>query len=680
MLSFLTLLRKVWTFTKKLFGWDESAVVEPEAWQASLFPGAPHAVETYTQPGKTPGRVGVCLSGGGSRALTGGMGQLRALRNLKTPNGEDLISQARVLSTVSGGSWVGVTFEYLTPETSDDDYLNRLVADPGRLVPSATAGHSQAETLDQLPTGNIGNSIASRTMGPLLLGIEVLLLHRFAKVPTPFLWQTLIGIHILKPYGLFQHGHHLVPNSLFSLDEETLKSGVIGPNPGLAGQTANLFASGTDRSQRPFLLCNMAMFLQESGSKFDLLAPVQATAFATGIYGRPEGHDFNGKMVGGGGVSSFAFNSTLAAVSDKTVKVEQTRQLALMDIVGTSSAFYAEILENLFATWRDDVSKLLQAIVNELDTLIDWVEGAMPDEHHEEVMAFLKNPLLKKLAVDFESNHFLISELKKWLDGIRMLTPEYLYWPVLDAAPEANIKTTDFADGGDLENTGIASLLSYDDVDKVISFVNSSTPMAACSLGAFDAEGNEIPGTRVLLDAQMPILFGYQPWQEGLGYRLYAGAANPSSREYEHNQVFPPEAFVELLKGFWKVTGNEGDPASLGAIGKNTIAGVNLRPAILRQDLEVVPNSWFGVQGGKKVAIVWNYTNRVKDFYDATSPEVQKILGDFKDPKSFSSFPHYSTFETHLTKTQINLLSSLTAWSVANPGNSQTYIDLFTEA
>lgn len=669
-------MSKLWNFFKQLFGASAAAPARP--WQARLWPEPPLSVDLFADPGPTPGRVGICLSGGGSRALTAGMGQLRALRGLKTANGLDLISQARILSTVSGGSWVGVPFEYLTPGTSDDDYLNRLVDDPGRLVPTKTAGHSQAETLDQLPPGNIGNAIAARTFGPALLGIEVLLLHRFCKVPTPFLWQTAIALHVLKPYGLFGHDRHLVPDTLFSYDAATLARDVTGPNPGLAGQEAHLFATGSGRSRRPFLLCNMAMFLTEPNTKLDLLAPVQATAFATGVFGRPApGEDFNGVPAGGGGVTSFAFNSTLSRLAEGGITVEQSRQLALSDIVGTSSAFYAEVLENLFATWRSDVDQLLDAILAELDTIVEWAEKSLPGEHKDLAMGFLKHPMLQLGKNHPGAHHWVIGELKKWLDDIRDLTPEYTYWPVLGAAPASGLKTNAFADGGDLENTGVASLLSYADVDRVISFVNPSGPLTACSLGAFDADGHEIPGTRVWLDPQMPILFGYQAWQEGQGYRLYAGAESPAGPVFQHNQVFRPEAFAELLQGFWKATGNSGDPAELGLTGKEKRAGANLHPAILRQELEVLPNAWFGVAGGRTVTVVWNYTNRVKDFYDALEPGVQAIVGNFEDPSSFAEWPHYSTVRTHLSATQINLLSSLTAWCVANPASRRTFLDLF---
>jgi len=73
----------------------------------------------YVAPPATPGNVGVSLSGGGSRALTAGMGQLRALNRL-VANGQSLLAQVKALSTVSGGSWLGVPFIYLPPGSSSD--------------------------------------------------------------------------------------------------------------------------------------------------------------------------------------------------------------------------------------------------------------------------------------------------------------------------------------------------------------------------------------------------------------------------------------------------------------------------------------------------------------------------------------------------------------------------------
>ena len=71
------------------------------------------------------------------------------------------------------------------------------------------------------------------------------------------------------------------------------------------------------------------------------------------------------------------------------------------------------------------------------------------------------------------------------------------------------MKPTRFADGGNLENTGIASLLAYDDIDSVIAFVNCPNPMKAGSHGVIDQHSQEVPNTRVVVDGQIPPLFGY---------------------------------------------------------------------------------------------------------------------------------------------------------------------------
>jgi hypothetical protein len=57
--------------------------------------------------------------------------------------------------------------------------------------------------------------------------------------------------------------------------------------------TANLFANSTDASRirRPYLICNMGMFLKEPNTQVERLAPVQATPFFTGIVGSPAGTD-----------------------------------------------------------------------------------------------------------------------------------------------------------------------------------------------------------------------------------------------------------------------------------------------------------------------------------------------------------------------------------------------------
>ncbi len=267
-------------------------------------------IDHFVNPPPTPGRVGVCLSGGGSRAMTAGMGQLRALKYLQL-NGKSLLDQTRALSTVSGGSWMGQTFTYLSGTTTDDALLNRYVDDPGRLVPGSTPGHSQAETLNELPEGNLGCTIGSRMFSPVGLAACAFLLWKFLKVPSDMLWQTLVGTNILKPYGLYTPSKDKAPDSLFSFDQDTLQRDVLQPNPGLGEdqKALHLVASGPGRGIRPFPICNMAMFLDMGGVSFKYLAPVQSTPVITGILGTPDGTDANGRRPGGGGVTSFGFAS-----------------------------------------------------------------------------------------------------------------------------------------------------------------------------------------------------------------------------------------------------------------------------------------------------------------------------------------------------------------------------------
>src|SRR5260370_42415180 len=118
--------------------------------KVQLFPLTPQ--QTLTVPvcisKTTPGDVAVCLSGGGSRALTAGMGNLQGLEMLQL-NGASLLSQVKALSTVSGGSWLGVPFTFLPASIGDSNYLGTYV-DPSSWT---------LDKLHSLRAGNIGSQI-----------------------------------------------------------------------------------------------------------------------------------------------------------------------------------------------------------------------------------------------------------------------------------------------------------------------------------------------------------------------------------------------------------------------------------------------------------------------------------------------------------------------------------------
>jgi hypothetical protein len=85
---------------------------------------------------QTPVKVVVCLSGGGSRDLSAGMGQLKGLAAVQLTPDATLLSRVKALSTVSGSSWVGVPFVYLPASVSDTTYLGGPYLDPHQLTPA----------------------------------------------------------------------------------------------------------------------------------------------------------------------------------------------------------------------------------------------------------------------------------------------------------------------------------------------------------------------------------------------------------------------------------------------------------------------------------------------------------------------------------------------------------------
>jgi hypothetical protein len=167
---------------------------------------------------RTQGNVAVCLRGGGSRALSVGMGQLKGVKAVQFAPNMTMLSQVKALSTVSGGSWLGVPFVYLPASISDTNYLGGPYADPKRLTPAG---------LGTLPKDCIGSQITHDDML-----FQALLLY-WEGVPANMLWQTFIGLHLLSPYGLFPGTDSAAtPSSFFTYNRVTLDA-ILSANPAL---------------------------------------------------------------------------------------------------------------------------------------------------------------------------------------------------------------------------------------------------------------------------------------------------------------------------------------------------------------------------------------------------------------------------------------------------------------
>ena len=618
---------------------------------ATVTTTPPLTIDQLYTPPSTPGNVGLCLSGGGTRACCAGMGQLRALASLQA-NGKSLLSQIKALSTVSGGSWLGVPYQYMPASgPADSVYLGTYNANQGSLT---------LADLSTLPTGNAGTPMTSFLFslegiaGTAVLLYE-LMLNTSTPLPANMLWQMVMGLNILDNYQLLDVNiNGCQPQDMFSATQSSLQT-ITNANSSLASQTAYLFADQVDssRTQRPLHLCNMGLFVNVPGVSFQLLAPVQSNGLMTGTVGAPaKATDANGLAVGGGGVASFAYNSSFVSQSGSTATVTQTRQWSLTDIMGTSSAAFAETVQNQIQQWEANPLLFLKWLATEGEAIYEWIKNHLPEELQAPALALVARGQQGEAAVaDF---HF---------PNPKYLIPQYPSWPA--GAGAANPTVNTYADGGSLENNGLASLLAFGGIDNVIVCVNTEIPMVAGSAGISDGKGGWIAGTQVVVDDSVPPLFGYQPYDDTHGYVLYsAGGASPENQLFGNSQVFASTEFAGFLSGLWAAAGSAAPAA---------------QPAILKQSLTVQANSWFGVQAGTApITVVWVYLNYASNWAAlfANNSAVQNLVAS---EVSTNQFPHYNTLTTQLTATQINLLAHFSSWSLVSADQSSSVLSsLFT--
>ncbi|MDG0852748.1 hypothetical protein [Roseateles puraquae] len=621
----------------------------------------------YTPAGATPGNVGLCLSGGGTRAACAAMGQLRGLSYLQA-NGASLLSQVKALSTVSGGSWLGVPYMYMPASGSDDTtYLGTYNANQGAL----TVGE-----LGSLPPGNAGNPFTSDTFSLVAIAGTAWLLYIATNkvnpadpLPANMLWQTVMGLNILSPYGLYAPRENFEPNDLFSATSESLNA-ILTANPALKTTTAHTFAAGSGFAQRPFHICNMGMMVSVKGLDLPPLAPVQATGYGSGVVGSPsfgpaQALDANGLPVGGGLVDSFALPSSFVSLSGDTATVQQVRPWALTDIMGTSSAAFADEIWTTIGYWQKNPPAFKAWLEKESLALLKWIDHMLSADAQRlarDILDHAASPLSASAQA-----HPAVAEASSFPVD---LIPQYPSWPVGGTETKSGSNPNHYADGGSLDNSGLCSLLSYSDIDSAIVCINSMVPLSAASCGIPSPAGSPmgwVVGSQVLVDDTIPPLFGYQPYDDKVGYQPYPdtqpNTVPQQNRAFARNQIFAASDFAPFLRALWAAAGS-----------KNPASG----PAVLSQSLQVKANSWFGVPARRApMTIVWVYLNYATDWaaqFDGNAAVQQLVTSELAN----SRFPNYSTFDTQLTATQINLMAHLTSWCVVTAEQeTQVFSSLF---
>ncbi len=277
------------------------------------------------EPAQAADSVGVCLSGGGSRALACAMGQLRALRHL------GLLDRVAAISSVSGGTWANVLFTYLPDTIGDDEFLGPVELDPSQLT---------WEALGQMAPHNLGQV-------PCRLGV-LKILEQLTQLADTYassdLWQAVVGRLVLGDFGLWQPEQQDGFDPHYFSGTAAYLAGADGPlarNPQLdAG------AFYTVQRPRPLPIFNASVFVND-GDDADLV-PFEANS----LLGVRAVFDQPGQLgvIGGGLIDSFAMGSSYLAerAAGEVETSVPLRPFSLNDIAGCSSVAPAEYFEEKF--------------------------------------------------------------------------------------------------------------------------------------------------------------------------------------------------------------------------------------------------------------------------------------------------------------------------------------------
>jgi hypothetical protein len=296
---------------------------------------------TYTWPEQqapynVAPNVGIGFSGGGTRALSATMGQLRALISLR------LLGNVDYISCVSGGSWASTAFTYYAEgATSDTEFLG-VITEPEDI---------KLRSIETIPTSSMGWG-ATQDLGDALDAAHD------AGVPDDLLWAAAVGQLFFARYGLYDPHNP----TYFSLDDATVAN-IRAANPSLANAPFHTVRQSPDYKM-PYLLINATIdgptahapynpdqLLMNTYSPLYSGIPFQQTmsypvAKTSGLNPPPVT-----AVVGGGFIESFAWGCDAPAAPTTNGGSAQVGAPAapftLVDASGASSSAFAAILEKI---------------------------------------------------------------------------------------------------------------------------------------------------------------------------------------------------------------------------------------------------------------------------------------------------------------------------------------------
>jgi hypothetical protein len=417
--------------------------------------------------------------------------------------------------------------------------------------------------------------------------MEVIRLWIKYWVPKSKLWVRLIGERIFEPYGLSTIDRYGNPAKSYSCTPSYVADHIVANNPGLSVDDFHLI-----EKERPTLIINASMFVDRA--KGARLVPLESTPIGLGIRSAfPDQGIVNDNITGhprrdfgGGLVQPFAFGSRDQAVEQGEV---------------------AQVSSSRMFSLADMAGLSSAAFAEKID--------------------------------------------RSFLGLFGKLIPKYDYWPVTHVSSPKNTATDYlFADGGNLENTGINALLARG-LPTVVSFVNSQAAIDTVRR----PDGRKV----IRVDGSLPPLFGFAPLNGDGHYQKYSETGIPAKYQvYRNNQVFRHEDFKPLLEALERA-GQAGGPV-----------------VVVQPHLKVLPNRTFDVPGSAQqyVDMVWVYNEKPRHWWERLSSKLRSQLTE--DWFSFRHFPHYRTVtELELSPVQVNLLAQLSSWVVLQDDYPVEYTD-----
>ena len=595
---------------------------------------------TVTNSCDSRANIGICFSGGGSRALTCAWGQMLGLRTLS------LMDKVRYISSVSGGTWASSIYAYLPENITDEELLGTFFP-PENLSLSTSSGDFNVNNLDKYSFGQAPKGMA---LGDLTLWAGIfLLLHD--KSEYKWFWAYIVGSFVLEPYGLRAKGDKWWSSTKsFSLSESYAEKNF----PKRAPCTSNFFFVRSE--ERPFLIMNDNILVEGIGNA-DINLPDKVLLLpnqVTPVSGGAQGETPNGSIIGGGSVESYGYNSALDQESADTSPVDMTisQPYSLIDIVSCSSAFFAGAIANF-----------IQLVLNspkEREDLIRKIEAELDEEH--------KNNLLDKVAEDLGIHAAIEVLLKDIAEDLGDLIPSYNYWPVGKASEN---KEMGYTDGGSLDNTGVLGMLAQTEARnsdqesiKLVVFDNTDTPLVK-------RKGN------IVAASQAAPLFGIDFNTADGTYKPFSAAQkDPTNKSFVasslitvfENSINPSgnTPFDDLVQGLYN--------ASCGTPPGETPADakVGTEPAFYQQELTTVHNPLANVTAGRVVNMIYIQNAKIMKWQSNIGDknlgaEIAEGQASSNPFATFHDFPYYSTFfKIGLEAKESNALSQMWAWAIAD--------------